>query len=44
MLSQTLGLHAVFAVMAVLAFAVVAGLSVVTENALTAAEREALRS
>ncbi|WP_326950375.1 MFS transporter [Amycolatopsis sp. NBC_01307] len=43
-LSQTLGLHAVFAVMAVLAFAVVAGLSVVRENALTAAEREALRS
>ncbi|WP_328456169.1 MFS transporter [Amycolatopsis sp. NBC_00438] len=41
-LSQTLGLHAVFVVMAVLAFTVVAGLLVVTENALTAAEREAV--
>lgn len=39
--AQGLGLHAVFVVMAVLAFAVVAGLFVVTEEALVAAEAAA---
>jgi MFS family permease len=39
-LAQAFGLRAVFVVMAVLAFAVLAGLLVVTEAALTAAERD----
>ncbi|MFG1648180.1 MFS transporter [Amycolatopsis sp. NPDC049252] len=43
-LAQALGLRAVFVVMGVLAFTVVAGLFVVTEDALVAAEREAGRA
>jgi MFS family permease len=42
-IAEALGLRAVFAVMTVLAFAVVAGLFVVTEDALAAAEHEAVR-
>ncbi|MEV5721628.1 hypothetical protein AB0L41_47920 [Amycolatopsis mediterranei] len=38
-IAQGAGLHAVFVVMAVLAFAVLTGLLVVTEDALAAAER-----
>jgi MFS family permease len=42
-IAEALGLRAVFAVMTVLAFAVVAGLFVVTEDELAVAEREAVR-